>query len=116
MAIYTYNALNNQGQHITGTVTATNRDEAVKNLRAQGNRPLTVKLARQTNFNLSLGGHRVKSKDLVVFTRQLSTMVSAGVTLPKTLSTLAGQAENKYFKEVITSVNHDVESGAPLAD
>lgn len=116
MAVYAYSALNNQGQHVTGSITATSRDEAIVNLRKQGSRPLTVKEAKRTNYNLSFGGRKVKSKDLVVFTRQLSTMVSAGVTLPRTLATLAGQAENKYFKEVITGINHDVESGAPLAD
>lgn len=116
MAVYTYSALNNQGQHITGTITATSRDEAVKSLRQQGHRPLVVKEAKQAAFNLSLGKRKVKSKDLVIFTRELSTMVSAGVALPKILDTLAGQAENKYFKEVIAGVNHDVESGAPLAD
>lgn len=116
MAVYTYSALNNQGQHITGTITATSRDEAVKSLRQQGHRPLVVKEAKQAAFNLSLGKRKVKSKDLVIFTRELSTMVSAGVALPKILDTLAGQAENKYFKEVIAGVNHDVESGSPLAD
>lgn len=116
MAVYTYSALNNQGQHINGTITATSRDEAVKSLRQQGHRPLVVKEAKQAAFNLSLGKRKVKSKDLVIFTRELSTMVSAGVALPKILDTLAGQAENKYFKEVIAGVNHDVESGAPLAD
>lgn len=116
MAVYTYNALNNQGQHVSGTITATTRDEAVKSLRKQGNRPLVVKEAKQSGFNLSFAKRKVKSKDLVIFTRELSTMVSAGVALPKILDTLAGQAENKYFKEVITGINHDVESGAPLAD
>ncbi len=116
MAVYSYSALNNQGQHVSGTITATNRDEAVKSLRQQGSHPLTVKEAKQAAFNLSLGSRKVKSKDLVIFTRELSTMVSAGVALPKILDTLAGQAENKYFKEVITGINHDVESGAPLAD
>jgi type IV pilus assembly protein PilC len=43
-------------------------------------------------------------------------MISAGVPLPRSLETLAEQAENKYFKEVILSVNHDVESGLSLGD
>lgn len=116
MAVYAYRALNGQGQHINGTITATSRDDAVKSIRQQGNRPLTVKQTRSTSLNLTIGGHKVKSKDLVVFTRELSTMVSAGVALPKILDTLASQAENKYFKEVIGGVNHDVESGMPLAD
>jgi type IV pilus assembly protein PilC len=43
-------------------------------------------------------------------------MISAGVPLPRGLSTLADQTENKYFKEVVNSINHDVEAGSPLAD
>src|SRR5438552_982466 len=43
-------------------------------------------------------------------------MISAGVPLPRSLETLANQAENKFFKEVVLSINRDVESGIPLAD
>jgi len=43
-------------------------------------------------------------------------MISAGVPLPRGLSTLADQTENKYFKEVVNGINHDVEAGSPLAD
>jgi type IV pilus assembly protein PilC len=43
-------------------------------------------------------------------------MISAGVPLPRGLNTLADQSENKYFQEVINSVNHDVEAGSTLAD
>jgi type IV pilus assembly protein PilC len=43
-------------------------------------------------------------------------MINAGVPLPRSLNTLQGQMENKYFQEVISSINHDVESGSPLAD
>jgi type IV pilus assembly protein PilC len=43
-------------------------------------------------------------------------MISAGVSLPKTLETLSEQAEGKYFKQIITSINRDVESGSPLGD
>ncbi|MBI4033636.1 type II secretion system F family protein [Candidatus Saccharibacteria bacterium] len=60
--------------------------------------------------------NKAKLKDLVVFSRELSTMISAGVPLPRSLETLADQAENKYFKEVISAINHDVESGIALGD
>ena len=117
MAEFTYSALNEHGQHVNGRVTATTREQAIKSLREQKIRPLTVKEA-QTNgiAKMSLGKKKVKSKELVIFTRELSTMVSAGVSLPKTLDTLASQSENKYFKQVISGINHDVESGATLAD
>ncbi len=114
MADFTYDAINSQGQHINGTITAGTREEAVKNLRDQGSKPLSVKEAKAKS-KLGRGG-KVKQRDLVIFTRELSTMISAGVPLPRALETLAGQVENKYFKEVISGINHDVESGSPLAD
>jgi type IV pilus assembly protein PilC len=113
MAEFTYEAVNSQGQHTTGTISAGTREEALKNLRDQGSHPLSVK---ETKGKKSGSKGKVKQKDLVIFTRELSTMISAGVPLPRCLETLAGQVENKYFKEVITAVNHDVEGGAPLAD
>jgi type IV pilus assembly protein PilC len=116
MADFAYEALNSHGQHINGTITATSRDEAIKNLREQGSRPLTVKEAKAKGGGIAVGRNKVKTKDLVIFTRELSTMISAGVALPKSLDTLAGQSENKYFKQVINGIKHDVESGSPLAD
>ncbi len=61
-------------------------------------------------------GHKVKIKDLSIFTRQLSTMVGAGVSLTKALSTLQTQTRNKYFQKVILDISKDIESGMPLAD
>ncbi len=65
---------------------------------------------------MSFGKSKVKLKDLVIFTRELSVMVSAGVPLPRGLETLENQVENKYFKDIIGGIKHDVESGSPLAD
>jgi type IV pilus assembly protein PilC len=97
-------------------LTAANRTDAVKSLRDQGNKPLSVREAKSKGLKLSTGKGKVKLKDLVIFTRELSTMISAGVPLPRALDTLANQVDNKYFKTVIAGINHDVESGAPLAD
>jgi type IV pilus assembly protein PilC len=116
MADFAYVAINTHGQHVNGTITATSRDEAIKNLREQGDRPLTVKETKGQGMKLGLKRGKVKAKDLVLFTRELSTMISAGVALPKSLDTLAGQTENKFFKQVVTSVKRDVESGSPLGD
>jgi type IV pilus assembly protein PilC len=116
MADFAYVAINTHGQHVNGTITATSRDEAIKNLREQGDRPLTVKETKGQGMKLGLKRGKLKAKDLVLFTRELSTMISAGVALPKSLDTLAGQTENKFFKQVVTSVKRDVESGSPLGD
>jgi type IV pilus assembly protein PilC len=78
--------------------------------------PKLVKLEATKGGGLSFGGSRVKSKDLVVFTRQLSTMISAGVPLNRTLSTLQNQADNKAFKIIIANIGKDIEGGMPLGD
>lgn len=117
MAQFAYSALSSDGHHISGTLSAENRAEAIKALRAQGNKPLILKEASdKKGKSLSFGAKKVKQRDLVVFTRELSTMISAGVSLPRGLDTLATQNEDKIFKDVISSINHDVEGGMPLAE
>lgn len=115
MADFSYIALGHDGQQTGGVLTAANREAALGMLHSQGIKPLIVKeaTAKRGGFGLR---KKVKIKDLVIFTRELSTMISAGVPLPRGLDTLAGQTENKYFKSVVTAINHDVESGMPLAD
>jgi type IV pilus assembly protein PilC len=115
MADFAYKAVNSKGQTISGVLTAASRDQAVTSLRNQGSRPLSVQETKAKSGK-TFGKGKVKLKDLVIFTRELSTMITAGVPLPRCLDTLASQMENKVFKDVIDGVRHDVESGAPLAD
>lgn len=66
-----------------------------------------------------LGGprqQRIKTKDLVVFTRQFSTMIDAGLPLVQGLEILANQQVNKSFKRVLTDIKETVEGGSTLAD
>jgi type IV pilus assembly protein PilC len=116
MADFAYSAINDKGQHISGVITAGTREAAVTELRDQGSKPLSIKEAKAKGKGLSLGKGKVKLKDLVIFTRELSTMISAGVPLPRGLDTLENQVDNKYFKTVVASVKKDVESGQPMAD
>ncbi|MEX2006580.1 MAG: type II secretion system F family protein [Candidatus Saccharimonadales bacterium] len=116
MAEFTYQAQNAAGRHLSGVITADSRQAAVSLLRAQGNQPLSVKQAKRSLLRLNITKGKVKLRDLVIFTRELSTMVSAGVALPAGLETLAAQSENKYFKEVIEGLNADIKAGAPLSE
>jgi type IV pilus assembly protein PilC len=116
MADYEYTAVNSKGQTINGRLTAGTRQAAVIDIRNLGHKPLTVKEVKSKGRGLAIGKGKVKQKDLVIFTRELSTMISAGVPLTRGLATLQAQVENKYFKTILASVNHDVESGSPLAD
>ena len=117
MPNFSYSAKATDGHPISGILAAPNRDAALATLRAQGAKPIIVKEAKTgAGSKMSFGGKKVKLRDLVIFTRELSTMISAGVSLPRGLQTLADQSENKYFKEVISTINHDVEAGTSLAE
>ncbi len=117
MADFAYVAINKDGAHINGTLAAASREDALKALKGQGSRPITIKEStKAAGKKFAIGGGKVKLHDLVVFTRELSTMVSAGVPLPRGLETLADQAENEVFKKILKEVNRDVEGGAMLAD
>lgn len=115
MARFTYTATKD-GKTITGTVEASNKENARSTLVHQNIHPLSIKEFSSKAKFFQLGTGRVKSRDLVVFTRQLSTMVSAGVPLNRSLATLQNQTENKYFNQIIGTVAKDIEGGMPLAD
>lgn len=112
---FTYTAQTKEGKTIQGTAEAANKEALVNLLAKQGARPLVIKSDGEKSHK-SKRGKKVKSKDLVVFTRQLSTMVSAGVPLTRSLATLQSQTESKYFKQVLGEVMKEVESGQPLGD
>jgi type IV pilus assembly protein PilC len=118
MALFEYTATKSDGKTIHGTTESNNKEAVLANLRKQGITPLVVKQKSNKSQFLSNFGTRkkVKIKDLAVFNRQLSTMVSAGVPLNKALATLEEQTRNKYFKDVIAGIAKSVEGGMPLAD
>ncbi len=118
---FKYKAQTKDGRTITGTYEAPNRDALVAALGRQGARPILIEVdtsAKKGGFkwNGDIGTPKVKLRDLMVFSRQLSTMVSAGVPLTRALVTLQDQAESKYFKTVIGSIAKDVESGQSLGE
>lgn len=115
MSDFSYTIINKDGRSSKGILNAADREAALGILRQQGAKPLMVKEV-EAHKKINLLGNKVKLKDLVIFTRELSTMISAGVSLPRGLETMATQTENKYFKTVINSINHDVESGMQLGD
>ncbi len=100
-----------------GTISAATKEEALSSLHRQGLRPLVVKPVSKKFPGKKFGKNRkVKRKDLVIFTRQLSTMISAGVPLDQAISTLQTQADNPYFAKVINEIGHDVQGGSPLGE
>jgi type IV pilus assembly protein PilC len=116
--LFTYKATTKDGRTITGNAEAADRQALMGLLHKQEVHPVLIEVAKNKNKNGSLFGpkKKVKLNELVVFTRQLSTMISAGVPLARSLSALQGDADNAYLRQVLGSITKDVEGGIPLGD
>jgi type IV pilus assembly protein PilC len=116
MPTFTYSARNLTGTLQQGEVDVPTREEVVGFLRKQKLIPVKIQEKKSSlDINLSIGTG-IKTKDIVIFTRQFATMINSGLPLVQSLDILAKQTENKPFKKVIAQVQHDVESGNTLAD
>jgi type IV pilus assembly protein PilC len=113
---FNYTATNKAGKTVKGSGEAINKETFVADLTKQGLRPVLVKLDTDVGETKKIKGKRVRLRDLVVFTRQLSTMVSAGVPITRSLSTLQDQTDSKHLKVVIGHVIKDVEGGLSLGE
>lgn len=120
MALYYYTATNSENKVETGTLEAADRTAAIAGLTKQSLRPISLKEGEppKTSFSFKdfLGKDKVRADDLVLFTRQLSAMVSAGVPILRALTSLQQHAESKALQRVINGVIKEVEGGATLAD
>lgn len=117
--LFTYKATNREGKAVTGSVDVADKQALLALLHKQGLHPILIssgKTKKKGSFQLFGPKKKVKLSDLVVFTRQLSTMISAGVPLARSLSALQADAENPYMREILTSITKDVEGGQPLGD
>src|ERR671915_183970 len=98
-----------------GEIEADSRETAIATLRQQQIVVTTIK-SKPKNLTLPGFGGKVSEKDLVLFTRQFSTMIDAGLPLVQCLDILGAQTENKTFAKTILEIKRDVEGGATFAD
>lgn len=121
MPLFLYIATTSDGKSASGSLEAADRQTALVNLSKQNLRPVSLKETggrgkESFTFLDLIGGNRVKSDDLVMFTRQLSAMVSAGVPLLRALSSLHDHTPSKAMQKISSGIVKEVESGSPLAD
>jgi type IV pilus assembly protein PilC len=115
MPMYEFTARNTTGQIQKGQLDVASKEDVSAYLRK--NRLILVSVREAPKqISLSLGAGRVKTRDIVIFTRQFATMINAGLPLVQSLNILAAQTENKTLREVTKAVVYDVESGNTLAD
>jgi type IV pilus assembly protein PilC len=116
MATYVFKALDLTGAKASGEVDAPSKQAVADQLKQRGLIVIDIADRRQSK-QLELGFmNRIKAQDLTIFTRQLATMVSSGMTILRALYVLEAQTESKKLQETIVAVRKDVEAGLSLSD
>jgi len=113
--VFTWEGKTRQGSVQKGEIAANSKEDVLALLRKQNIQPINV-VAKPKEIKLSFGAPKVKDKDIVIFTRQLATMIDAGLPLVQCLDILGNQTENKTLAKTVNQVRSDVESGATFAD
>jgi general secretion pathway protein F len=121
MPVYAYRGLNPQGKNITGIVDAESPRAARLKLRRTGVFPTDLSEAqtepsRREARSISRFFERVSPQDLSIMTRQLATLVSAGLPLVECLSALIEQVERERLKRILSQIREQVNEGSSLAD
>ncbi len=113
--VFTWEGKTRQGAIQKGELQANNKEEVFALLRKQNITPVNV-TAKAKEIKLSFGAQKVTDKDIVILTRQLATMIDAGLPLVQCLDILGTQTENPTLAKTVVQVRTDVESGNTFAE
>ncbi len=120
MTKYKYVAKDKSGKTLKGLVDVPSRDAAIQSLRAKALTIISLEEGRKSGLSFGIFSKIMKKKvkvdDLVIFSRQLATMVDAGIPLVTALDILAEQIEHPVFKQVVSMIRDDVETGSSLSE
>jgi type IV pilus assembly protein PilC len=116
MPVFEFTARTLKGDLVTDKVDLPSKDDVVAHIRKNRMIVVQVREAKGRGLNIRLFGGGIKTRDVVIFTRQFSTMINAGLPLVQALDILAQQTENKDLAGITRQVVYDVESGHTLAD
>src|SRR5437870_11968580 len=117
MPVFEYTARNLKGDLVKDKIDLASRDDVIAHLRK--NRMIVVQVREAKGKGGGIADFfkaGVKTRDVVIFTRQFSTMINSGLPLVQALDILSQQTENKILADITRAVVYDVESGQTLAD
>lgn len=117
MALFQWEATNRQGEEKQGVIDAPSQIEVENRLRSMGLTATKIKKKKAERKPIKIPGlGGVPTKTKVVFTRQLATMIDAGLPLVQCMEILGGQEPNPEFRKILLSVKSSIESGSTFAD
>src|SRR5919205_3240085 len=116
MALYTYRAVDKQGEIVQDKAEGSGEMAVAHELRQQGLLVIDVKEQNVAEKDILAPFKGIKLSDLVIFSRQLATMINAGLPIVRALYVLSEQTENPKLKVVVVEVRQDVEAGSYLSE
>jgi len=117
MARFIYTAKSKPKEEIKGFIEAESEQDAVNKISRKGYFPLSIKSAEDFyNRNNFLSFKRISQKEIVLFTRQLSGLISAGVNIINSLNIIYKQTSNRYFKLKLNDIISRVKDGKPFSE
>jgi len=115
--VFIWEGKTRQGVVQKGELSASNKEDVMALLRKQNILPINVTVKpKEYKFAFGSGGPKITDTNIVIFTRQLATMIDAGLPLVQCLDILGSQTENTSLAKVVVQVRTDVEGGATFAD
>lgn len=115
MPIFIYQAKDKDGQLKQGMIDAKNEQSAVSALADHNLQPVALKRKNRLSFNWSRL-NRIKAKDVVIFSRQFSVMISASIPVVQALKILVDQTANPALRAVVSEIADEVNGGSKLSD
>lgn len=117
MAQFTYTATTADGKEVRGTLRAQSEERATALLHAHGLVPVDVKLTEETTvLNRTVLGGKIATRDLILFSRQVASMIRAGVPILQALQALAKQVDKPAFVKLLRELTYDIEGGESLSN
>ncbi|MDP2906249.1 MAG: type II secretion system F family protein [Candidatus Omnitrophota bacterium] len=116
MSTYEYSAKNKLGAAVNGILDAKSVADAAELLHKKELTIISVREAKAKAEVRQAAGKKIKLDDMVIFSRQLSTMIEAGITLVYALGILSEQVENKDLRQIVVVVKRDIEGGCSFCD
>ncbi len=118
MPVFEYLLVNKKKETVSSTIEAADKLSAINTLKSRGQLIKIEEKSAKKSGGFSFGKKKkgAKTDELVMFTRQLSAMVSAGVPILRSLNSMAKHAESAGFRETINAVIKDIEGGMSFAD
>jgi type IV pilus assembly protein PilC len=118
MPTFRYTALDQGGEEVTGTLEASGEDAVVSRLKEQGYRPVDIQEQGESFLSQLpfLGGSPISGEERAVFTRQLATLLDAGLPLLRAVKVLEEQTENEQFQAALQKISQDIQGGASFSE